>query len=85
MYHRCFYTFKCKQGYISHHLSLIEKKDIPEYSTRNKCNVRFPSVKTNWDKQSLEYHAVKDWDDLNDDINHSNGIFSFGNNFFRYT
>ena len=40
-YHR-FYIFKCKHGYIGHHLSLIEKKEIHDYNTRNKCNVRLP-------------------------------------------
>ena len=83
-YHRCLYIFKCKHGYISHYLSLIEKKEIYDHNTRNKSNVRLPLVKTNWGKQSLGYHAVKDWNDLNMNIKLSNSILSFGNNFFRY-
>ena len=84
VYHRCLYIFKCKHGYVSHHLSLIEKKGIHDHNTRNKSNVRLPLVKTNWGKQSLGYHAVKDWNDLNMNIKLSNSILSFRNNFFRY-
>ena len=83
-YHRCLYIFRRKHGYISHHPSLIEKKEIHDHNTRNKSNVRLLFVKTNWNKQSLRYHAVKDWNDLNMNIKLSNNILSFGNNFFTY-
>ena len=53
LYNRCLYLFKCKQGYINNHLSLVEKKDIHQHDTRNKSNVRLPLVKTNWGKQRL--------------------------------
>ena len=81
LYNRCLYLFKCKQGYINNHLSLVEKKDIHQHDTRNKSNVRLPLVKTNWGKQRLEYHAVKDWNNLNDETRLSNSILSFKNKF----
>ena len=83
-YHHYLYIFKCKHGYVSHHLSLTERKEIHDHNPRNKSMVRFLLVKTNWGKQSLGYQAVKDWNDLNMKIKLSNSILSFGNNFFRY-
>ena len=64
-------------------LTLKSQREIHSFNTRNKNNLCLPKVKRNWGKQRLEYHAVKDWNTLNEEIIHSDSIAKFKINFFK--
>ena len=49
-------------------MDLLTHRDAHGYNTRHKDMICLPIVKTNWGKQRLSYHAVKDWNNLNDNI-----------------
>ena len=82
LYHRCLYVFKCKNGLLKSHLSLITMHDVLQYNNRNARDFRLPAVRTNWGKQRLSFHTVKDWNSLSLDTRNSRSIAHFNSNFF---
>ena len=65
-------------------LTLKSQREINSNNTRNKNNLCLPKVKRNWSKQRLEYHAVNDWNTLNEEIIHSDLIAKF-KTFLKFT
>ena len=49
-------------------MELLKNNYVYRYSTRNKDDLRFQSVKQNWGKQRTYYHAFKDWNTLDRDL-----------------
>ena len=60
LYPRCLYVFKCINGLLKYHLSLITMDDVHQYNTRNSRDLCLPAVRRNWGKQWLSFHTVKD-------------------------
>ena len=70
-YHRCLLIFKCLNGLSMSKLILKSQSELHSHSTRNKNNLCLPKVKRNWGKQRFEYHAVNDWNSLDEETRHS--------------
>ena len=70
-YHRWLYIFKCINKLSCISVGLLTHGDVHGYNTRHKDVIRLPLAKTNWDKHRLSHHAVKEWNNLNDDIRSS--------------
>ena len=83
LYHRCLYVFKCKNDLLTSHLRLVTLHDVHRYNTRNAQDFRLPAVKTNWGKQRLSYHAIKDWNSLSLDVRNSTTIATFKSKFLN--
>ena len=82
-YHRCLFIFKCLNGLSMSKLILKSLSELHSYNTRNKNNLCLPKVKRNWGKQRLEYHAVNDWNTLDEETRHSDSIAKFKMNYFK--
>ena len=76
-YHRCLYIFKCINKLSCHSMDLPTHRDVHGYNTRHKDMIRLPVIKTTWGKQRLAYHAVKEWNNLNNDVRDSAGTSVF--------
>lgn len=50
----------------------------------NKNNLWLPTVKRNSGKQRLEYHAIKDWNTINEDVRSADNVQQFESKFFKY-
>ena len=61
---RCVHVYKCLYGLTHHELTLVTQQEQHSYNTRNKANLKIPSVKRNWGKQRTGYHAVNDFNSL---------------------
>lgn len=83
LYHRCLYIFKSKNSLVTSHLNLASLRYLYCYNTRNADDFRLPSVKTNWGKQRLSYHAVKDWNALGLELINSASITLFKSGFHK--
>ena len=57
-------------------------REIHNYNTRYKDNLRPPKVSRNWGKQRLAYQAITDWNNLDRKIKLSTSISTFKRNFF---
>ena len=82
LYHRCLFVFKCLNNHTSHGFELLANRDIHNYNTRSKDNLRPPKVSRNWGKQRLAYQAITDWNNLDRNIKLSTSISTFKKNFF---
>ena len=61
--------------YLTHHeLTLVTQQQQHSYNTRNKTNLKIPSVKRNWGKQGTGYHAVSDFNSLDKTIRASGNV-----------
>jgi hypothetical protein len=61
---------------------LLANREIHNYNTRYKDNLRPPKVSRNWGKQRLAYQAITDWNNLDRKIKLSTSISTFKRNFF---
>ena len=66
-------------------LILKSQSELHSHNTRNKNNLCLPKVKRNRGKQRLEYHAVNDWNTLDEETRHSDSIVKFKMNYFKGT
>ena len=82
-FHRRLYVYKCVNGITSHKLELPRNSDVHRYNTLCKDHLRLPPVKRNWGEQRICYHAFKDWNALESDLNNSGTICHFRNNFLN--
>ena len=76
-YHRCLYIFKCLNNLTSNSLAFLKNTNIHNYNTRSKDNLRLPKVSKIWGKQRIEYQAVKEWNNLSQNVRNSNNIQAF--------
>ena len=83
MYHRCLYVFKCLNNFIDHDINFLYNRDIHNYNTRSKNRLRLPKVKRNWGKYMMNYHAISDWNALDEEIITSESLKEFKSNFFK--
>ena len=67
----------------SHSMELLRNSDVHRYSTRNKDDLRLPSVKRNWGKQRTCYHVFKDWNNLDRGLRNSCTISDFNLKFLK--
>ena len=74
---RCVHVYKCLNGLVNHELTLVTQQQQHHSNTRNKVNLRLPSVKRNWGKQRTAYHAVNDFNSLSQVIRESANINTF--------
>ena len=49
-------------------MDLLTHGDVHGYNTRHKDMIRISLTKTNWGKQRLSHAAVKEWNNLNNDV-----------------
>ena len=63
--------------------SLLYNRDIHNYNTRLKNKLRLPKVKRNWGKYMMNYHAISDWNALDEEIITSESLQKFKSNFFK--
>ena len=71
---RCVHIYKCLNGLTHHELTLVTQQEQHSYNTRNKANLKIPSIKRNWDKQRTGYHAVSDFNSLDKTIRASDNV-----------
>lgn len=71
---RCVHVYKCLNGLTHHELTLVTQQEQHSYNTRNKANLKIPSVKRNWGKQRTGYHAVSDFNSLDKTIRASDNV-----------
>ena len=70
---RCF--FKMPSDFKNYDGSLVVTlQEQHSYNTRNKANLKIPSVKRNWGKQRTGYHAVSDFNSLDKTIRASDNV-----------
>jgi hypothetical protein len=81
LYHRCLFVFKCLNNHTSHGFELLANREMQNYNTRYKDNLRPPNVSRNWGKQRLAYPANTDWNNLDRKIKLSTSISTFKRNF----
>ena len=68
---RSIYVYKCLNGLFEHDMNFIRQQQQHDFNTRTKLNFRLPSVKTNWGKQWIRFHAIKDFNSLSQAIRKS--------------
>ena len=71
---RCVHVYKCLNGLTHHELTLVTQQEQHSYNTRNKANLKIPSIKSNWGKQRTGYHAVSDFNSLDKTIRASENV-----------
>ena len=71
---RCVHVYKCLNGLTHHELTLVTQQEQHSYNTRNKANLKIPSIKRNWGKQRTGYHAVSDFNSLDKTIRASDNV-----------
>ena len=76
-YRRFLYIFKCLNNLTSNSLAFLKNTNIHNYNTRTKDNLRLPKVSKIWGKQRIEYQAVKEWNNLSQNVINSNNIQAF--------
>ena len=76
-------VYKCLNGLINHELTLVTQQQQHYCNTRNKVNLRLPSVKRNWEKQRTTYHAVNDFNSLSQVKRKSVNINTFKRHVFN--
>lgn len=71
---RCVHVYKCLNSLTHHELTLVTQQEQHSYNTRNKANLKIPSVKRNWGKQRTGYHAVSDFNSLDKTIRAADNV-----------
>ena len=71
---RCVHVYKYLNGLTHHELTLVTQQEKHSYNTRNKANLKIPSIKRNWGKQRTGYHAVSDFNALDKTIRASDNV-----------
>jgi hypothetical protein len=61
------------------YFEFLANREIHNYNTRYKDNLRPPKVLRNWGKQRLAYQAITDWNNLDRKIKLSTSISTFNN------
>ena len=64
-------------------MKLLTNRDTHNYNTRNGNKLRLPRISRNWGKQRVCYHAVKDWNSLDEDTVNTSSIRLFKRNMLR--
>ena len=82
LYYRCCYVFKCLNNLTHHDIHFLYNSDYHEYNTRSKTKLRLPKVHRNWGKYRVCYHAISDWNNLDDTIKCPDILYSFKSHFF---
>ena len=82
-YPRCLYVFKCLNNLVDYDANFLYNRDIHNHNTRVKNKLRLPRVKRNWGKYKVDYHAISDWNLLNEEITTSDSLSRFKSNFFN--
>ena len=82
-YHRCLYVFKCLNNIVDYDVNFLYNRDIHNHNTRAKNKLRLPRVKRNWGKYKVDYHAISDWNLLDEEITTSDSLSRFKSNFFN--
>ena len=60
----------------------LPRKDIHNYTTRNKDMLRLPRVTRNWGKQRVCHHSLKDWNESEREARNAPNIATFKRNVF---
>ena len=68
MFHRVMMAFKYLHGQIDFSFNIKSSKDVHDYNTRRKMDVRLPLAKRNWGKQKFFYSGFRDWNTLDPSI-----------------
>ena len=82
-YHRCLYVFKCLNNLVDYDVNFLYNRDIHNHNTRVKNKLRLPRVKRNWGKYKVDYHAISDWNLLDEEITTSDSLSRFISNFLK--
>ena len=68
MFHRVMMAFKYLHGQIDFSFNIKSSKDVHDYNTRRKMDVRLPLAKRNWGQQKFVYSIFRDWNTLDPSI-----------------
>jgi len=68
MFHRVMIAFKYLHGQIDFSFNIKSSKDVHDYNTRRKMDVRLPLAKRNWGQQKFVYSIFRDWNNLDPSI-----------------
>jgi hypothetical protein len=61
---RCIFVYKCLNNLIIHDFGFYSLSQVHSYNTRNKDNLSFQRVKTNWGLFRTVPHCSKYWNSL---------------------
>ena len=61
-------AFKYLRGQIDFSFNIKSSKDVRDYNTRKKMDVRLPLAKRNWGQQKFVYSIFRDWNTLDPSI-----------------
>ena len=54
--------------------------DVHDHNTRRRKDFHLPRVRRKWGEQRFTYHALQDWNSLNQHIRESTSLSLFKNN-----
>lgn len=76
-HHRCIAVFKCLNKLINFDFNFSKNTDVHSYNTRRRQDIHLPRARTNWGKQRFVFHAAKDWNNLEPDVQQSTSLSAF--------
>lgn len=79
-FNRCIYVYKYLHNLIDFDFQLQLNADVHDHNTRRRKDFHLPRVKRKWGKQRFTYHALQDWNSLNQHIRESTSLSLFKNN-----
>ena len=66
--HRSSFIYKCIYNLIDSDYNIVFNKDVHNYNTRNRDNIRIPRSKRRWGQWSVASRAAVDWNSLDKSI-----------------
>ena len=68
---------KCLSGEIDFKFDIRRNSSFHAYQTRRSNDLHLPRVRTNWGKQTFNFQASMDWNNLDNDIKNSKSLSFF--------
>ena len=68
MFHQVMMPFKYLHGKIDFSFNIKSSKDVHDYNTGRKMEVRLPLAKRNWGQQKFVYCFFRDWNILDPSV-----------------
>ena len=62
--HRCSFIYKCINNFIDSDFNFVFNKDVHNYNTRNRENIRIPRPKRRWGQWTVAPRAAGEWNSL---------------------
>ena len=71
-FYPCIATHKRLIGKTAFNFNFTKNHPVHSYNTRRSNDIRLPLPRTNWGKQTVIFHAAKDWNSLPTDLKECN-------------